>query len=213
VERALWQSGQEVVVGVDEVGKGAWAGPISVGAAIIPKDRRIYKIRDSKMLTEQEREAIFDRIASWCIAWEVGHASEVECDRFGMAEAQRRAARRALNGIGLKPDMVLFDGRWDFTGAVRSKGIVRGDATSLSISTASILAKVTRDRFMREEAKHYPYWDFASNKGYPSPRHKAALAYFGPSGIHRKSWSFMDRFPYSRMKHLGPPKSQQRLFT
>src|SRR5881227_909307 len=99
-ERALWADGHEVVVGVDEVGRGAWAGPLSVGAAVLPQNRRVYKVRDSKMLTEREREAMFDRIAGWCATWAVGHASQEECDELGMADAQRLAARRAIDGLG-----------------------------------------------------------------------------------------------------------------
>src|SRR5438105_8911804 len=100
-ERALWDEGHDVIVGVDEVGRGAWAGPIMVGAAVLPRDRRVYRVRDSKMLTEAERERLFDRIASWCLGWAVGGASQVECDTLGMAEAQRLAARRALDGLGM----------------------------------------------------------------------------------------------------------------
>src|SRR4051812_13768067 len=116
VERELWEAGHDVVVGMDEVGRGAWAGPISVGAAVIPQDKRVYKIRDSKMLTGAEREAMFDRIASWCVTWAVGHASQVECDSLGMSAAQRLAADRALEGLGLAsaPDRVVLDGNWDF---------------------------------------------------------------------------------------------------
>src|SRR5688500_6455555 len=101
VERGLWDAGAEVVVGGDEVGRGAWAGPISVGAAVLPRDKRVYKVRDSKMLTEIEREKMFDRIAGWCVAWAVGHASQVECDTFGMSIAQKLAAKRAIDGLGL----------------------------------------------------------------------------------------------------------------
>src|SRR5204862_6718568 len=91
VEKALWAEGHDVVVGMDEVGRGAWAGPLSVGAAVVPKDRRVYKVRDSKMLTEVERKAMFDRIAEWCAAWAVGHATQEECDTLGMSAAQRLA--------------------------------------------------------------------------------------------------------------------------
>jgi ribonuclease HII len=212
VERSLWEEGKSVVVGLDEVGRGSWAGPISVGAAVVPHDRRVYKIRDSKMLTEAEREAMFDRIAGWCEAWAVGHAGFDECDELGMADAQRLAAGRALEALGVEPDAVLFDGNWDFTGAASSRGIVRGDATSLSISAASILAKVTRDRMMRREAEHYPHWAFGANKGYPGPRHKAALAYYGPSAIHRRSWVFMERLPWSGVPRYQRPDPQGRLF-
>ena len=213
VERSLWDAGHEVVVGVDEVGRGAWAGPLSVGAAVLPKDRRVYKIRDSKMLTELEREALFDRIAGWCVAWAVGHATQQECDDLGMSEAQRRAARRAIEGLGVgEPDQVLVDGRWDFVGGGRVRRIVKGDATCLSISAASILAKVTRDRMMREEAPHFPGFDFELNKGYPCPRHKAALQYLGPTAIHRRSWVFMDHIPWTGCPRVRPPDPQQSLF-
>src|SRR5437879_11900408 len=89
IERELWADGHQVVVGMDEVGRGAWAGPIMVGAAVLPRDRRVYRVRDSKMLTEAERERLFDRIAGWCVAWAVGGASQKECDTLGMADAQR----------------------------------------------------------------------------------------------------------------------------
>jgi ribonuclease HII len=203
VERALWEEGRRVVVGVDEVGRGAWAGPISVGAAVLPRDRRVYRVRDSKMLTEAERERLFDRIASWCVAWAVGHASQEECDGLGMSAAQRLAARRALEGLGVAPDHFLVDGRWDFVGGDNTRRIVRGDASCLSIAAASILAKVVRDRMMRAEADHFPGYDFELNKGYPCPRHKAALKAWGPTSIHRRSWIFMENLPWG--VHPSPP--------
>ena len=212
VEKRLWESGNEVVVGVDEVGRGAWAGPLTVGAAVIPKDRRIYKLRDSKMLTEAEREALFDRIAGWCVRWATGHADPQECDRLGMSDAQRLAARRALDGLGLDPDRILIDGRWDFVGGHNTVRLVRGDATSLSISAASILAKVTRDRMMRRLAPHYPNYGFEDNKGYPCPTHKAALQAWGPSAIHRRSWVFMDHIPWTGVHRYVRPDPQGILF-
>lgn len=196
VEKELWSAGHEVVVGVDEVGRGAWAGPLTIGAAVIPTDRRVYGIRDSKQLTEARREQLFDRIAEWCRAWSVGHVSHEECDELGMSAAQRLAARRAIEGLGLQPDIVLVDGRWDFVDGMRTRTIVRGDASSLSIATASILAKVSRDRLMRAEADHFPGYDFDRNKGYPCPRHKFALKGYGPTSIHRRTWAFMDSIPW-----------------
>ncbi|MDQ1401813.1 MAG: ribonuclease [Actinomycetota bacterium] len=196
VERQLWDEGHEVVVGVDEVGRGAWAGPLSVGAAVLPRDRRVYKVRDSKMLTEREREAMFDRIAGWCLAWAVGHATQEECDELGMSAAQKLAASRAIDGLGLTPDRVLIDGNWDFVGGGNTRRIVKGDALCLSISAASVLAKVTRDRMMRAEAEHFPGYDFELNKGYPCPRHKMALQAWGPTSIHRRSWVFMEHLPW-----------------
>ncbi len=205
VERELWDAGDDVVVGVDEVGRGAWAGPLTIGAAVLPRDRRVNKVRDSKALTEAEREALFDRIAGWCAAWAVGHASEEECDELGMSEAQRLAARRAIDALGVRPDRVLVDGNWDFVGGGITSRIVRGDATCLSISAASILAKVSRDRIMRDEADHHPGYDFDTNKGYPCPRHKVALRGMGPSAIHRRSWVFMDHLPWTGVPRFVPP--------
>ncbi len=211
-EQALWSDGHRVVVGVDEVGRGSWAGPLTVGAAVIPSERRVYKLRDSKMLTEAEREAIFDRVAGWCEAWSVGHASHDECDALGMSAAQRLAARRALEALGVVPDRVLVDGSWDFVGGGITESIVKGDATCLSIAAASILAKVTRDRIMRGEAIHHPGYDFEHNKGYPCPRHQMALAGMGPTAIHRRSWVFMDHQPWTGCPRT-PPAGQQQLFT
>jgi ribonuclease HII len=213
LERALWAEGHEVVVGVDEVGRGAWAGPITVGAAVLPPDRRVYGVRDSKMLTEGRREQLFERLAGWCAAWAVGHASAAECDALGMSEAQRLAARRAMDGLGVEPDRVLLDGKWDFVG--RGVGvttrIVKGDAKCLSIATASILAKVTRDRIMRAEAPNFPAYWFESNKGYPCFRHEAALQAWGPSAIHRRRWVFMARLPWWRPPAPEPPPVQGAL--
>src|SRR5438309_10612553 len=100
VERGLWEEGHDVVVGVDEVGRGAWAGPLSVGAAVLPRDRRVYKVRDSKMLSAGERERLFDRLAERCVARCVGHASQPECDELGTPAGQKLAARRATDGLG-----------------------------------------------------------------------------------------------------------------
>jgi len=164
---------------------------------VIPKDRRIYKIRDSKQLTEFERDSIVDRIKDWAVAWSVGHATETECDDIGMSAAQRLATRRALNQLGTKPDHALVDGPWDFVDTINTTPIVRGDSISLSIAAASIIAKVTRDTMMRRLDRDFPWYGFTSNKGYPCPRHKAALQLLGPSTMHRRSWAFMDRLPWS----------------
>ena len=212
VERELWARGADTVVGVDEVGRGSWAGPLSIGAVVVPKGKRVYKIRDSKMLTEDEREAMYDRIASWSYAWAVGHATQRECDELGMSAAQRLAARRALDALGCPVDHVLVDGNWDFIGGGNVTRIVKGDATSLSIAAASILAKVTRDRMMRRLAPQFPGYDFERNKGYPCPRHKAALQAWGPTSIHRRSWAFMDDLPWTGIHRAQPDNGQGLLF-
>jgi ribonuclease HII len=193
VERGLWADGHQIVVGFDEVGRGAWAGPLMVGAAVIPLDKRIVGVRDSKMLNEATRERLFDKVAGWCSAWAVGEASQAECDGLGMAEAQRLAARRALEALAVVPDAVVVDGLWDFVRAgVRTERMVKADMRCLSVAAASILAKVTRDRVMRIEAEHFPGYGFDSNKGYPCSTHRAALQWMGPSAIHRRSWVFME---------------------
>lgn len=209
VERQLWEAGEELVIGVDEVGRGAWAGPITVGAAVVPRDRRVYKVRDSKLLNELEREALFARVADWCDAWGVGHASAAECDELGMSEAQRLAAQRALTELGRSSGQILVDGNWDFVGGARR--IVGGDRTSLSIAAASVLAKVTRDRIMRAQAAEFPAYNFEANKGYPCPVHKAALQAMGPSSIHRRSWVFMDYLMWNGLERYHRPDPQAEL--
>jgi ribonuclease HII len=206
VENELRADGHAIVVGIDEVGRGAWAGPLMVGAAVVPLDRRVNGIRDSKMLTERERERIFDKVADWCTAWAVGGASHKECDELGMAAAQRLAARRAVEGLGLSVDAAVIDGNWDFLASVvpHTHMMVKADAFCLSVAAASILAKVTRDRIMRAEAEHFPHYAFESNKGYPCPRHKAGLHAHGPSAIHRRSWVFMDGLAGPSMRYHRP---------
>jgi ribonuclease HII len=215
IERELWAAGHEVIVGVDEVGRGAWAGPLMVGAAILPREKRVNGVRDSKMLSETNRERLFDRIADWCEAWSVGAASQEECDGLGMAEAQRLAARRAVDGLGVVPDAAVVDGKWNFlTGCVPYVEMrVKADRYCLSVAAASILAKVTRDRIMRELSGSYPQWSFDTNKGYPCPLHKTALQGYGPSAIHRRTWVFMDHYvPWSGVPRTCKPFEQASLF-
>lgn len=196
----MYGRGHRFVVGVDEVGKGAWAGPLCVGMAVIPRAGDLPGVRDSKSISEKKREAIFDSVVSWCTASSVGFASHVECDELGMAQAQRLATRRALEGItaslGSAPDAALVDGKWDFVSPCieHVEMRVKGDTTSLSIAAASIIAKVTRDRVMRDLASQYPMWSFETNKGYPCHWHRTALQGYGLSAIHRSSWAFVDNF-------------------
>jgi len=205
-ERRLRAQGYESVAGLDEVGRGAWAGPLTVGVAVVRPRVQLRSmpawLRDSKMLSEARREEIFEAVGTWCQAWSVGHASQAECDQWGMTEALRVAARRALAGLGEPPQAVLVDGPVDllrhpddpFEGAVRP--IVDGDAKCASVAAASVLAKVVRDRLMRQEAEHFPAYAFERNKGYPSPLHQAALRGYGPTAIHRRSWAFVGELPW-----------------
>jgi ribonuclease HII len=216
-ERRRWRAGNEWVAGLDEVGRGAWAGPVSVGIAVVRNGVRQRSLpvwlRDSKQLAEERREGIFGQVATWCAAWSVGHASAAECDRWGMTAALRLAARRALVALPLHPDVVLMDGPYDYLSDPVIEGgpdlpivfrarealgvppvlpIVDGDAQCAGVAAASVLAKVVRDRLMRGAAVHYPVYGFEQNKGYPSPHHRSALAGHGLCAIHRQSWKFAD---------------------
>ena len=210
LERRCWRAGDRVICGVDEVGRGAWAGPVTV-AAVVPAQAHLRGVRDSKQLTRDEREHACDRILSWAVAVGVGHASHEECDELGMTAALRAAGRRALAGLaeqGFEPDRVILDGNYDYLGlGARVTTVVKADATSLAVAAASCVAKVTRDALMRDEAEHFPAYGFESNVGYPAPVHKAALAWFGPSAIHRRSWIFMDGLSWR-----GVPPPPGRLF-
>jgi ribonuclease HII len=187
MERQLWDGGARFVVGMDEVGAGSWAGPLTVGAVVLDPNRRVYKVRDSKMLDPARREELAPRIQESCVAFGVGHAEVAEIDAKGMSEARRIAARRALLALGLTPEACLIDGHWNWStiDKERTRTVVNGDAISLSIACASIVAKVTRDALMVGLSDQFPNYEWASNKGYPSPQHKAALAADGPSPLHR----------------------------
>ena len=146
------------------------------------------------------------------MAWGVGSASQVECDELGMSAAQKLAAFRAIEQLGVVPDAAVVDGNWDFVsphvGHVARR--IKADARCLSVAAASILAKVVRDREMREHAEHYPHWSFDTNKGYPCPVHKAALQGYGPSGIHRRTWVFMDHYvPWGGISRVYRPDPDQ----
>ncbi len=211
-EQEMWADGVRVVAGLDEVGRGAWAGPLVVGAVALRAGsgaaEHLSGVEDSKRLRPAERERLFENILAAGLDWAVGSASAAECDRWGMSAAQRVAAARALASLASAPDGVLLDGRWDFVspapgqpgpaaagfdGEVRA--VVGGDSSCLSVAAASIVAKVWRDHRMVSDSAHYPYYDFERNKGYPCPRHRAALAAWGPSAIHRRTWAFMEHLP------------------
>lgn len=208
IEQELWAAGYDTVVGIDEVGRGSWAGPLMVGAAILPRDKRVLGVRDSKLLSEADRERLFDRISEWCVSWSVGAVSQAECDELGMTAAQKLACRRAVDGLTVQPDVAVSDGKWNFVSPCVPKVEMRvkADRYCLSVAAASILAKVVRDRHMRQLAEHYPHWSFDSNKGYPCPLHKHALSGYGPSAIHRRTWVFMDNLvPWSGTPRIYRP--------
>ena len=209
-ERKFWSAGDGVICGMDEVGRGAWAGPVTV-AAVVPPREHLSGVRDSKELTRAERERVVTRVRKWAVAIGIGHASYHECDELGMTVALRTAALRALAQLeaqGVVPDRIVLDGNHDY---LRMPGrvttIVKADATCLSVAAASCVAKVTRDGIMMDLSDHYPPYDFASNVGYPAPAHKTALLGYGPSAIHRRSWIFMESLCWR-----GVPPPPGRLF-
>lgn len=189
-EQPLWDQGV-VVAGVDEVGRGAWAGPVTYAAVILPSDRRLYKLRESKMLDAERREELATRISDFAVGIGVGHVHNDELDEIGMSAACRLAARRAVDALPLRPTTLLLDGNWDFLSGYGTDNrlLVHGDALSASIAAASVVAKVTRDRMMIDADPQHPAYAFASNKGYPSPAHVAALEAHGPCVLHRHSWA------------------------
>jgi ribonuclease HII len=208
-ERRLRAGGRTWVAGLDEVGRGAWAGPVTVGVALLAptttKRTMPRWLRDSKQLSEARREEIFVAVGEWCEDWSVGHATPEECDDFGMRIALRLAAERALAGLSRQPDALLVDGPLDlvngpdpsqrpFTGSVHP--VVDGDAHCASVAAASVLAKVVRDRLMRQESEHFPAYAFERNKGYPSLIHQVALRGYGLSSIHRRSWAYVGNLPW-----------------
>jgi ribonuclease HII len=210
IERELAATGASCLAGVDEVGRGAWAGPVTV-AAVVPAPEHVRGIRDSKELTRPEREKAARAVRRWAQGIGVGHSSYEECDTLGMTEALRVAAMRALAELdaqGFVPDRIVLDGNHDYL-KMPSKvtTVIKGDAKCLAVAAASCVAKVTRDHMMMDEAEHYPPYDFESNVGYPAPAHKLALAGYGPSAIHRRSWIFMDSLCWR-----GVPPAPGRLF-
>jgi ribonuclease HII len=201
----LSQPSIRTVAGVDEVGRGAWAGPVTVCAVIAGDGEPPSGLTDSKRLTAARREAIAAELESWAAGVGFGEASHTEIDELGMTEALRRAARRALEALPVRPDAVILDGKHDYLGAPwRVRLEVGGDAASVSVAAASVLAKVRRDAHMARLG--YEEYGFAENAGYPSPLHQQALALLGPTPHHRLSWSYLDDLPAWRhlKRHRDP---------
>ena len=185
LEREL--GGDGLVVGVDEVGRGAIAGPLTVGAVALPDDPKIWGINDSKQLTPARREALAARIADVALAVGIAHIEPAAIDAVGMAAALRQAMARAIADTGMDPDCVLIDGN-PVHAHPRERTLVKGDARIASIAAASIVAKVTRDALMVSLDEEYPGWHLAECKGYASPEHIAAIRERGLSPIHRVSF-------------------------
>ncbi len=216
LEQSLLAEGHALLAGSDEVGRGALSGPVTAGVVVVDAATRRQPngLRDSKLLTPAEREALVPRIQRWAVAFGVGHASAAEIDRFGILAALRLAGERALGRLSDPPRLVLLDGNYDWftrpprpvpapdepavgcgadplatrAGPERVVLRVKGDLACASVAAASVLAKVERDRLMTDLAGSYPEYGWEENKGYATPHHSAMLRELGPTDEHRRSW-------------------------
>lgn len=187
-ENEAYQKGYHYIIGLDEAGRGPMAGPLVVGGVIFPKGFYDERINDSKKLTEKKREALYDFIIEKALAYDIEVISVEEVDKLNVYEASRTGMRRIIERIGVKPDFALTDAMPLGDDAIDHLSIIKGDAKSMSIGGASILAKVTRDRIMKDYAKIYPEYGFEKHKGYVTKAHKEALAKYGICPIHRRSF-------------------------
>ena len=176
------------ICGIDEVGRGPLAGPVVAGAVILPKDNPILYLNDSKKLSEKKREMLYDEIMEHAVATGIGIVGPARIDEINILQATYEAMRMAIANLGVKPDLLLNDAVTIPEVDIRQVPIIKGDAKSVSIAAASIIAKVTRDRLMVEYDKVLPGYDFASNKGYGTKAHREGLKKLGPTPIHRATF-------------------------
>ncbi|MEZ0494265.1 ribonuclease HII [Kineococcus sp. TBRC 1896] len=211
LERQLLRSGHALVAGVDEVGRGALAGPVSVGVLVVDGSTRTAPtgLRDSKLLTPAARDALAPAVRRWALAWAVGHTEPAEIDAIGITAALRLAGRRALAQLPVRPDVVILDGGHDYLSDPREPSLldgldgqgpaapwdgpavttrVKADVSCAAVAGASVLAKTTRDAVMAQRHTAFPHYGWAGNKGYGAPEHLRALAERGSCEQHRRSW-------------------------
>ena len=191
-EKALWKTGLTRLGGVDEAGRGAWAGPVSAGIVILPPDPSIlntlHGVRDSKLMTALQRENWAARIQETCLAWGVGFATAQEIDASGILPATRLAVLRALQNLSTKPEHLITDYLKLPEISIPQTPLVKGDRRCLSVAAASVLAKTSRDALMRQLEKEYPAYGFGRHKGYGTRQHQEAIRTHGLSGVHRRSF-------------------------
>ena len=191
-ERALWGEDKQWIAGLDEAGRGAWAGPVVAAVVIFPQianlEQNLWGVRDSKQMNVHQREFWTEIIRKHALAWGVGSAEHSEIDQLGILPATRLAMQRALGQLTATPDHLLIDALLLPNLETPQTALIKGDQRSLSIAAASILAKTTRDAFMRQEDDSYPVYGFSRHKGYGTRFHQQALAENGPCAIHRMSF-------------------------
>lgn len=190
LEKEMQALGHRLVVGIDEAGRGPLAGPVTAAAVILPEGFHHDAVNDSKQLSESRREKVYeDLLADGGVLWAWALAEAGEIDQINILRATHLAMARAVTGLEVKPDVALVDGRRVEGLPVPHRGVVRGDALSLSIAAASIIAKVERDRIMRKYAVEFPQYGFEKHKGYGTKEHLEGLKQYGPCAIHRKSFA------------------------
>ena len=187
-ERAFMEEGYRVLCGIDEAGRGPLAGPVCAAAVILPVGLEIAGLNDSKKLSEQKREKLYDEIIASALHYGIAFATVAEIEEHNILGATFIAMRRAYDDLGVIPDLALVDGNRDPKLGVPTRCVIKGDATCADIAAASILAKVTRDRYMLEMAEKYPMYGFEKHKGYGTAAHYAAIREYGPCEIHRPSF-------------------------
>lgn len=189
IENEKKAMGYNLIAGVDEAGRGPLAGPVCVASVILPEGAYLEKINDSKKLTDKVKDKLYDEIKEMAIAYSIVLVSHEEIDELNILNATFKGMCDAVNGLSVKPDFVLIDGNRIKGMETPHECVVKGDSKSISIAAASILAKVTRDRYMMELHEKYPQYNFAKHKGYPTKDHYDALKKYGASEVHRKSFN------------------------
>ncbi len=191
IEQKLWKSGYHYIAGLDEVGRGSFAGPVVVGATIFPKDFQIIEgLADSKLLKPRHREVLTELIKKEALAWSIAEISVTVINKVGIGKATQMAFRKAIKSLKKSPDFVLIDAFYvNHFNRKRQKPVKDGDKICASISAASIIAKVYRDKLMRKLHKKYPQYGFSKHKGYGTKAHQEAIKKYGLSRIHRKSFN------------------------
>lgn len=187
-EKQALMEGYSIVCGIDEAGRGPLAGPVVAAAVVLPQGHFIEGLNDSKKLTEKKRETLFDIICTEAVSYGIGFASEGEIDEINVLQAAFLAMRRSFEALSVRPDIALIDGNQKPGLTVPERTVIKGDAKSASIAAASVLAKVSRDRYMKEVDAAYPQYRFAKHKGYGTKLHYEMIEKYGVSPVHRRSF-------------------------
>ena len=187
-DKEVKKEGYSVIAGVDEAGRGPLAGPVYACAIIMKEDNIINEVNDSKKLSEKKREELYDIILENAVCYSVASVDEKTIDEINILNATMLAMEKAIEGLSVKPDLVLIDGNQNKNISANNRTVIKGDALSYNIAAASVIAKVSRDRYIREMAEKYPEYGFEKHKGYGTKDHMAILREIGPCEIHRKTF-------------------------